>query len=155
MKGYLGGYIGARPGWSSGSQSGIWTLQERLAPLATQTVVISVAGESTAEDVITLGDPCVIYSVAMNRQAWLRIYDKGASRTADSARLVTEDPTTASGVLLEVRTSGDQTIETAPVPLAVNRTPGGSLLYPLRITNEAVDADVTVTITYASVLGVL
>lgn len=154
MKGYLGGYIGARPGWNSSSQSGIWTLQERLSPLSTATVVVSVAGGGTAETEIALGDPCVIYSVAMDKQAWLRLYDKSASRAADAARTVDIDPATGAGVLLEVRTSGDELIEMAPVPVAVNRTAGGSLLYPLRLTNEAIDADVTVTITYASVLGV-
>lgn len=53
-------------------------------------------------------------SVTVDRAAWVTLYTSTAARSADSGRSETTDPTPGSGVVLEVITSGADTIEVTP-----------------------------------------
>lgn len=145
---YLGGYTGSRPAWSSEQQPGVWSLYDRFGHAQIATKTVAVAPDATVVDELSLTSPCLIQSVRLSRSAWIRFYSSKAARLYDEARLVTEDPSSGAGVHLEIRTSGDNTVLTAPVPYMVGREPGNATLFPLRLTNESAIADVVVEVVY-------
>lgn len=152
MSSPLGGYVGNRPAWSFRDLQGVFDINDRFAEEQTIAKTVTVAPGATAVDSIEMSDPCLIRSVRLNKQAWFRLYDSDISRSNDTLRLVTTDPIAAVGVQLEIRTSGDQRIDTSPAPAVTNRqsTPGP---YPFRLTNESPSADVTVEIKYIPLIA--
>jgi hypothetical protein len=85
--------------------------------------------------------------------AWVRIYADAASQSADSARLITEDPTAGSGVLLEVLTAaGALTIVLSPTCTLFHST--GSANLPVTVTNkDTVSRTISVIITTVPIEG--
>jgi hypothetical protein len=145
---YLGGYLGAKPNWSRDRQSGVWRLTDRVIQVETAVKTVSVGAGDTVLDEIALIDPCIVLSVRPSKASWVVFYDSTAKALNDAGRLVTEDPLSANGVLLEIRVSGQQTIQTSPVPNFINRQPVPTGIFPMRVTNESASADVEVTVTY-------
>jgi hypothetical protein len=150
---YLGGYTGNRPSWGAARQPGVWSLYDRFTKAETVTKPVTVAAGATVEDSIDLPDPSLVLAVRLSRASWIRFYDSTPRRLADAARLVTVDPPAGAGVHLEIRTTGDNKINTAPVVYFVNREPGDSVSYPFRLTNESGENDVTVEVTYYPLLS--
>jgi hypothetical protein len=150
---YLGGYTGNRPAWSPQSQSGVWSLYDRFTKPETAAKEVLVNAGQTVEDSIDLPNPALVLAVRLSRAGWIRFYDSLSRRLADTARLVTEDPPAGAGVHLEIRTSADNRINTAPVAYFVNRDPGTGVSYPFRLTNESGQNDMTVEVTYYSLLS--
>lgn len=150
---YQGGYTGNRPAWAPGRQPGVWSLYDRFTRPETASKVIQATPNETVEDTLELPSPCLVLSVRLSRASWIRFYDSTPRRQADENRLVTVDPPAGGPVLLEVRTSGDILINTAPLVYFFNREPVDSTLYPLRLTNESGQNDVTVEVTYYSLLS--
>lgn len=150
---YQGGYTGNKPAWAPGKQPGVWSLYDRFSTPETVSKEIQVAPGQTVEDDLDLPSPCLILSVRLSRASWIRFYDSAPRRQADGSRLVTVDPAAGGGVLLEVRTSGDSLINTSPTVYFFNREPIDTTLYPLRLTNESGQNDVTVEVTYYSLLS--
>jgi hypothetical protein len=152
---YLGGYTGNRPAWSTEQQPGVWTLYDRFGRAQTVTKTVAVAPDATVVDELSLTSPCLIQSVRLSRRSWIRFYSSSASRLRDAARLVTEDPSAGAGVHLEIRTAGDTTVRTAPIPYMVGREPGNETLFPFRLTNESTDADVLVEVVFLPLVSYL
>jgi hypothetical protein len=150
---YQGGYTGNRPAWGIGRQPGVWSLYDRFTKPETVTKQVTVAASTTVVDAIELPSPCLVLAVRLSRASWIRFYDSTPRAEADASRLVTVDPPAGGGVHLEIRTSGDNRINTAPVAYLVNREPGDSVSYPFRLTNESGQSDVTVEVTYYPLLS--
>lgn len=145
---YPGGYIGNRPGWSSGRQPGVWTLYDRIAGQRTVTQEVQVAAGATVTGAVELTSPCVIKAVRLGKAAWIRFYSSVVARDLDESRLVTADPASGSGVNLEIRTPADSTINTAPVVYMVGLDPQSETTFPFRVTNESLTNDVLLEVTY-------
>lgn len=152
---YLGGYTGSRPNWSSEQQPGVWSLYDRFGSAQSATKTVAVAPAATVLDEISLTSPCLIQSVRLSRNSWIRFYSSSGARLYDQARLVTEDPPAGAGVHLEIRTAGDTTVLTAPVPYMVGREPGNETLFPFRLTNESATADIVVEVVYLPLVSFL
>lgn len=153
MSSPLGGYIGPKPDWSPGRQTGVFDINDRFAGIERTVKTVTVAPGATAVDSISMADPCLIRSVRLSRAGWIRFYDASSARTQDAARLVTVDPVAGAGVHLEVRTSGDQTVSTAPAVYITNRQLQAGQPYPIRLTNESLVADIEVEVTYIPLLA--
>ena len=54
-------------------------------------------------------------SITTDRAAWVTLYTSTAARAADSGRSIGTDPSTGSGVLAEILTTGAETIKLTPV----------------------------------------
>lgn len=78
-----------------------------------------------------------LLAVSVEIPAWVRIYASAAARTADAARLETEDPQPGSGVIAEVITTTDnQTILFTPATIGFNaETPATTTVY-LAVKNK-------------------
>lgn len=153
MSSPLGGYIGPRPDWSPGRQSGVFDINDRFAGIERALKTVTVAAGATVLDSISMADPCLIRSVRLSRAGWIRFYDSDAARFQDAARLVTSDPISAAGIHLEVRTSGDQTVNTAPAVYITNRQLQPGQPYPIRLTNESLLPDIEVEVTFIPLLA--
>lgn len=151
---YAGGYLGAKPVWAPGRQTGVWSILDRLQGVEKATKVVSVAPGQKAVSSIELPTPCSVLSVSLSKAAWVVFYGAAYRVGPDLSRLVTQDPLAGLGVYLEVRTGGSAKVETAPIPTFVNRESPISLAYPMVVTNEAPSADVTVEVEYLPLLGV-
>jgi hypothetical protein len=89
-----------------------------------------------------------IYKISTSAGAWVRIYSDSASRTADSSRLETEDPLPDAGVILEVVTSGSETVLITPGVIGFNNESPVTNVIPLTVTNKSGSAAaVIITIT--------
>ena len=109
----------------------------------------SLGANATENFTITeLGSAGIFFSVQTDVQAWIRFYTTDAARTADAARLITNDPDNGSGVLLEViHTAGNTSVITPSVNYFNGDTTQASALY-VSVTNTAgTSAVITVTTT--------
>jgi hypothetical protein len=90
----------------------------------------------------------MLYKVATNYPAWVRIYSDSTSRTSDASRLEGNDPTPGSGVIAEVITTASSLTQliTPGVIGFNNDTVTTSTIY-LAVTNKDVtNREVTVTL---------
>lgn len=149
---YQGGYTGEKPGWSRERQSGVWNLYDLFVGVETRSLEVVVDAGATVVDQIELMEPALIRSVRLTKAGWIRFFDSEAARERDAPRLVTEDPPSGSGVVLEVRTPADNTVNMAPVVFFVARQPELGAFLPFRLTNESTSADMTLEITFIPVL---
>lgn len=129
------------------------SLAYHLAPRRDYTKVVTVASSATATDTLVLDPSCVLCAIETDKAAWVRIYNSAAASNADSSRDREIDPVSGSGVLAEVITTGAQTINLTPLITAVNMESPVTAVYPIRVTNDAGTADVTVTLTYIKVFS--
>lgn len=75
----------------------------------------SIANEASADVTLTgVGKAGQLVAIETDQAAWVTVYASQATRTADASRAQTEDPEAGSGVLLEVITTGAQTIMVTP-----------------------------------------
>lgn len=129
------------------------SLSYQLAPRSSDSSVVTVASTATATDTLTLAPGCVLCSIQTNKAAWVRVYNSAAASSADSSRDRETDPAAGSGVLAEVITTGAQTVNLTPVVTGVNMESPATAVYPIRVTNDAGTADVTVTLTYLTLFS--
>ena len=151
---YAGGYLGAKPVWAPGRQTGVWSILDRLQGVEKAVKQVTVAPGQRVVSSIELPTPCSIMSVSLSRAAWVVFYSATYRVGADLSRPRTEDPLAGLGVYLEIRTGGSAKVETAPIPTFINRESPISLEYPMAVLNESPDADVTVEVEYLPLLGV-
>jgi len=115
-----------------------------------ETTTISLAdGESaTAEPAAARG--YALYSIQVSAGAWVTIYSSAAARSADSSRLITEDPLPGSGVIAEaISTSATTTYFTpAVIGFNVDPSPSSKNAYLKIANNSGVTRSITVTLTY-------
>jgi hypothetical protein len=108
----------------------------------------SLANGASADLNITGFKGYALYKIQTSVSAWVRLYVDAASRTADVSRLETVDPTTGSGVIAEVITTGNQTILMSPAVMGFNNETSPTTTIPCRVTNNSGSTGtVTVTLT--------
>ena len=110
----------------------------------------SIAAGATANLTITGFKSYALLQVTTNSTAggaWVRIYTDSASRTADAARVQTDDPTT-SGVIAEVITTSNSTVVIAPGVVGFNNESTPTSNIELAVTNTTASAGTfTITLT--------
>ena len=121
----------------TGSMVGVITINN--AGLASRGTVAgttaSLANNATGNLTIVGFKGYVLYKIQTSAGAWVRMYTDSASRTADSSRLQTSDPTPGSGVIAEVITSGAQTIIIGPGTIGFNNESTPTTNIELAVTN--------------------
>ena len=122
--------------------------QATTRPTNTHTTA-SLGANATENFTITeLGSAGIFFSVQTELEAWIRFYTTDAARTADAARLITQDPDNGSGVLLEViHSPGDTSVITPSVNYFNGDTTQASALYASVTNTAAASAVITVTTT--------
>jgi hypothetical protein len=123
----------------------------RTTSAATTTSLANGATDSA--ETLAIGKGCMLVRIAVSCAAWVRIYASAADQSADASRLVTTDPTAGTGVLLEVVTTGNQTIDLSPMVFvaSLEGSPGTTL--PITVKNNATTQAITVTVTLIPVEG--
>ena len=108
----------------------------------------SLANNATGNLTIVGFKGYVLYKIQTSAGAWVRLYTDSASRTADSTRLQTSDPTPGSGVIAEAITSGAQTIVVGPGTIGFNNEVSPTTNIELAVTNlSGSTTTITVTLT--------
>lgn len=98
--------------WEPGTVSGGGGSGARST--VTQTTASLANGAATNATFSSTGKSGQFIKVTTDRAAWVTLYSTIAARTADSSRLETVDPTAGSGVVLEVITTGADTVQVTP-----------------------------------------
>jgi hypothetical protein len=111
------------------------------------------ADASDAAKTIALGKGGIAIKISTDYPAWVRVYSSTDAQTADATRLITVDPTSGSGVLLEVLTATGA-LEIILSPTAVLFSEDGTVNLPLTVTNkDTVSRTITVIITTVPIEG--
>lgn len=125
-------------------------------PRATTTVTtdaLAADASDSAKTAANLGKGSIAIKISTDYPAWVRIYADAASQSADSARAITVDPTSGSGVLLEVLTAAGA-LEIVLSPTATLFHSSGSADLPVTITNkDTVSRTIAVIITTVPIEG--
>jgi hypothetical protein len=130
-------------------------LDAKQDTLARGDVVIttaSLAVDAEETGTVTLGKSGLILKVVADRACWVRFYGTSAERTADAARLITEDPSDDVPVLADLIFSASLlTIPTAPLIGYTNRdgSPATTIYYSI-INKSAGSSTVAVTVSRLS-----
>lgn len=87
--------------------------------LSTRSTIIGTTGtisnNNSADLDIAGGAPTyALLKIQSNDTSWVRLYTDTASRTADAARVITDDPAPDAGVVAEIITTGNQVIKMSP-----------------------------------------
>ena len=70
---------------------------------------------------LSLGKSYSLLKMVVSHQAWVRVYTSSAAATADSSRLITEDPLPGSGLIAEaITTTTNQTVNFTPALIGWN-----------------------------------
>jgi hypothetical protein len=121
------------------------SLQQR----GTLTVSTGVIANNASSAVAVIGfKTYALLKIQTTAAAWVTIYTSTDSRTADSGRLETTDPTPGSGVVAEIITTSAATQSMTPVPIGFNDDSTPSENIYLKIVNKSGSASaITVTLT--------
>jgi hypothetical protein len=88
-----------------------------------------------------------LLKILTNRAAWVRVYTSQAARTADTSRLITDDPLPGSGVIAEAITDGFTPVLISPSIIGFNDETIPTTDIYVRVTNTAgTTGAVTVTL---------
>lgn len=120
-------------------------LQSRTVASAT---TASIANNATANISISGYKGYGLYAVQVSAAAWVRIYTSAAARSADTARLQTEYPSSGAGVISEIisSTATTQWITPAAIGFSAETTPVTSI--QLAVTNlSGATTSIIVTLT--------
>lgn len=120
-----------------------------LQSRGTLTVSTGVIANGASSEVAIIGfKTYALLKVETSAGSWVTIYTSTASRTADSGRLETTDPTPGSGVVAEIITTAAATQAMTPVPVGFNNDSTPSENIYLKIVNKSGSASsITVTLT--------
>ena len=108
-----------------------------------------LAASQTVLTTVTLPKSCILLSVFSTKKTWLRLYNRQDNAIADQSRLRTVDPSSGSGVMLEIINILDSSlISLSPlVPISnMENTPTNT--YYLRVTNDSNTAGISITFNY-------
>jgi len=132
-------------GWGNHANGGYLTaLPSRTTA---QQTVASLASNASADVSFTTPKTYALLKIETSHAAWVTLYTDTTSRTADSGRSETTDPTPGSGVLAEVITTGAITQLITPGTICFNST-GSTTTYAKIVNKSAGTANVQVTLTY-------
>jgi hypothetical protein len=121
------------------------------AGLGSRTTAVGTTGSlatNASENLTLVGfKSYALLKILTNRSAWVRVYTSQAARSADTSRLITDDPQPGSGVIAEAITDGTNPVLISPSIVGFNdETIPTSDIY-VRVTNtDAVTGTVTVTL---------
>ena len=132
---------------SDGTGNVTWSTPGGLQSRTTAQVTQSIANSAAANVSITTPKTYVLYSIQTNVAAWVTLYTDTTSRTNDSSRSETTDPTPGSGVLAEVITTGAATQLITPGAICFNSAATGTT-YAKIVNKSGSTTNVTVTLTY-------
>lgn len=109
----------------------------------------SIAPGASANITIVGYKSYALLKAEISSPAWVTLYCDTSSRTADSSRLITEDPAAGSGVIAEViTTTTPQTVLFTPTTIGFNND--GTLssnIYAKVVNRSGVNATITVSLT--------
>lgn len=109
-----------------------------------------LASAATINIDVAMSKVATIMVIETTAPAWIRVYQTAAARTADAARLVTQDPISGTGVVGEVLTSAGGLVQalSPTFPFFNNDTIPADVAY-LAITNyDPSTQDIGVTIKF-------
>lgn len=131
-----------------GNATGVsWTSPSGLQSRTTAQVTQSIANGAASNVSITTPKTYVLYSIQTSHAAWITLYSDTTSRTNDSTRSETTDPTPGSGVLAEVITTGAATQLITPGTICFNSAATG-ITYAKIVNKSGSTANISVTLTY-------
>tara|TARA_B110000977_G_C11052163_1_gene482724 strand:+ start:952 stop:1893 length:942 start_codon:yes stop_codon:yes gene_type:complete len=78
-----------------------------------------------------------LLTVTTDRAAWVRIYVNAATRSADNSRGEGTDPSPDAGVIVEVITTGAETVIVSPGVIGYNLESSPTTSVPCRVTNKS------------------
>ena len=116
--------------------------------IATATILNSGVG-STSNITITGYKTYALLKAEVSVPAWVTLYCDTSSRTADSSRLITEDPAAGSGVIAEViTTSTPETVLFTPTTIGFNNdgTPSSNI-YAKVVNRSGIATSISVSLT--------
>lgn len=128
----------------SNASWGIPLFQRKTVSITTG--VIPAAGSVDIE-ITNAAKSYLLYKISTNISAWVRLYANQQSRLADSARLESDDPTSGSGLILEVFTTDSSPILITPAVagFSAETTPTNSI--SMRVKNKSlVSSAITVSL---------
>ena len=115
---------------------------------ATSTILNAGVG-STSNITITGYKTYALLKAEVSNPAWVTLYCDTSSRTADSSRLITEDPAAGSGVIAEViTTSTPETVLFTPTTIGFNNdgTPSSNI-YAKVVNRSGIVTSISVSLT--------
>ena len=109
----------------------------------------SIANAASANITISAAKVYALLKVQTSAAAWVTLYVDSASRTADSGRSESTDPTPGSGIVAEVITAGAATQIVTPGSMGWNNdsTPNQNV-YAKVVNKSGGTANITVTLHY-------
>ncbi len=84
--------------WATPSGGGGTTLARATVTVTTASLADLAMDNVTA----ALGKTAILLAIEVDRAAWVRVYNTAASRTADASRDINDDPTSATGCLIDL-----------------------------------------------------
>jgi hypothetical protein len=128
--------------------SGFSGLNNLTARTTSSATTGSINNNISADLNITGFKGYALYAVATNVAARVIIYTNASARTADASRAEGVDPSSTSGVISEVITTGNQTVYIIPALIGFNLESPTTTNIPVAVTNKSGGATaVTVTLT--------
>lgn len=120
-----------------------------LQSRGTLTASTGVIANNASSDIAVIGfKTYALLKIETNAAAWVTVYTSTSSRTADSGRSETTDPTPGSGVIAEIITTGAATQVMTPVPIGFNNDSTPSENIYLKVVNKSGSStSITVTLT--------
>jgi hypothetical protein len=90
-----------------------------------------------------------LYSIQVDKAAWVVLYSNAAALTSDSGRLITVDPAPGAGVIAEAITTGINTVYFTPAAFGFNNEASPNTTIPIKIYNNGVSSTaINVIVTY-------
>ena len=97
----------------------------------------SIADGASASIDITGFKGYALYTITTSAAAWVTLYTDGASRTADSSRSESTDPTPDAGVIAEVITTSGQKVKLSPGTIGYNLESTPTTNIPITVRNKS------------------
>ena len=137
-------------GWGNHASAGYLTaLPSRTTA---QTTTVPVASNGSVDISITTPATYALLKIQTSHAAWVTLYTDTTSRSNDSSRTETTDPTPGSGVIAEVITSGSATQLISPGTIGFNSA-GTGTTYAKVVNKSGATANITVTLHYVQLEG--
>ena len=134
-------WTGSDYDWVAAGGSG---LQSRTSPSGS---TASLANDASGDLDLTGFKSYSLFTITTDKAAWVRIYVNAATRTADNSRGEGTDPSPDAGVIVEVITTGAQTVIVSPGVIGYNLESTPTTSIPCRVTNKSgATGAVTVTL---------
>ena len=124
-------WTGSDYDWVAAGGSG---LQSRTSPSGS---TASLANAASGDLDLTGFKSYSLFTITTDRAAWVRIYVNAATRTADNSRGEGTDPSPDAGVIVEVITTGAETVIVSPGVIGYNLESTPTTSVPCRVTNKS------------------